>query len=123
MQGVHVGTHPPAETTCTQALRWERVGECRLPGEGLEIAPWGLNSRETLKGFDLEGGGLVRPACRVRVRNRASLVAQTVKWLPAMREIRVRSLGWEDPLEKEMATHSSTLTWKIPWTERLLRAW
>ena len=44
----------------------------------------------------------------------ASLVAQTVKHLPAMRETRVRSLGWEDPLEKEMATHSSILAWKIP---------
>ena len=52
----------------------------------------------------------------------ASLVAQTAKRLPAMWETRVRSLGWEDPLEKEMATHSSTLAWKIPWTERLLRA-
>ena len=40
-----------------------------------------------------------------------------VKLLPAMRETWVRSLGWEDPLEKEMATHSSTLAWKIPWTE------
>ena len=40
-----------------------------------------------------------------------------VKCLPAMREARVRSLGWEDPLEKEMATHSTTLAWKIPWTE------
>ena len=47
----------------------------------------------------------------------ASLVAQTVKRLPAMQETRVRSLGWEDPLEKEMATHSSNLAWKIPWTE------
>ena len=47
----------------------------------------------------------------------SSLVAQTVKWLPTMWEIRVRSLGWEDSLEKEMATHSSTLVWKIPWTE------
>ena len=46
-----------------------------------------------------------------------SLVAQTVKLLPAMRETRVRSLGWEDPLEKEMAPHSSALAWKIPWTE------
>ena len=43
----------------------------------------------------------------------ASLVAQTVKRLSAMQEIRVRSLGWEDPLEKEMAAHSSTLAWKI----------
>ena len=47
----------------------------------------------------------------------ASLVAQTVKHLPAMRETRVLSLGWGDPLEKEMAPHSSTLTWKIPWME------
>ena len=46
-----------------------------------------------------------------------SLVAQTVKRLPTMQETRVRSLGWEDALEKEMATHSSTLAWKIPWME------
>ena len=46
-----------------------------------------------------------------------SLVGETVKRLPAMRETRVRFLGWEDPLEKEMAIHSSTLAWKIPWTE------
>ena len=46
-----------------------------------------------------------------------SLVAQTVKCLPAMQETWVQSLGWEDPLEKEMATHSSTLAWKIPWME------
>ena len=47
----------------------------------------------------------------------SSLVAQTVKHLPAMLETWVQFLGWEDPLEKEMATHSSTLVWKIPWTE------
>ena len=47
---------------------------------------------------------------------RASLVAQRIKRLPAMPETRVRSLGWEDPLEKEMATHSSILAWRIPWT-------
>ena len=46
-----------------------------------------------------------------------SLVAQRVKHLPSMQETWVRSLGWEDPLEKEMATHSSTLAWKIPWME------
>ena len=48
----------------------------------------------------------------------ASLVAQMVKCLPAMRETRVQSLGWEDPLEKEVSTHYSTLAWKIPWTEK-----
>ena len=47
----------------------------------------------------------------------ASLVAQRVKCLPAMQETWVRSLGQEDPLEKEMATHSSILAWGIPWTE------
>ena len=46
-----------------------------------------------------------------------SLVAQTVKHLPTMRETWVQSLGREDLLEKEMATHSSILSWKIPWTE------
>ena len=45
------------------------------------------------------------------------MVAQTVKRLPTMRETQVRSLGREDPLEKEMETHSSTLAWKISWTE------
>ena len=44
-------------------------------------------------------------------------MAQTVKRLPAVWETWVQSLGWEDPLEKEMATHSSTLAWKIPWTD------
>ena len=51
----------------------------------------------------------------------ASLVAQRVKCLPAMQESWVRSLGQEDPLEKEMAAHSSTLAWKIPWTEKPAR--
>ena len=46
-----------------------------------------------------------------------SLVAQMVKRLPAMGETGVQSLGWENPLEKEMATHSIILAWKIPWTE------
>ena len=46
----------------------------------------------------------------------ATLVAQLVKNLPAMWETWVRSLGWEDPLEKGKATHSSILAWRIPWT-------
>ena len=44
-------------------------------------------------------------------------MAQWVKNPPAVQETQVRSLGWEDPLEEEMATHSSILAWKIPWTE------
>ena len=52
-----------------------------------------------------------------------SLVAQMVKCLPAIQETWVRSLGWEDPLEEEMATHSNTLAWKIPWTGEPGRLW
>ena len=48
---------------------------------------------------------------------KTSLVAQMVKHLSTMRETRVQALGWEDPLEKEMAIHYSTIAWKIPWTE------
>ena len=44
-------------------------------------------------------------------------MAQMIKNLPSMQETKVQFLGWEDPLEKGMATHSSTLAWKIPWTE------
>ena len=47
-----------------------------------------------------------------------SLVVQTVKRLTTMQETQVRALGWGDPLEKEMAMHSSTIAWKIPWTEK-----
>ena len=51
---------------------------------------------------------------------RTSLVAQTIKRLPTMWETWVQSLGWEDHLKKEMATHSSTLAWRIPWMEEPL---
>ena len=47
------------------------------------------------------------------------MVAQRLKHLPAMQETQVQSLGWEDPVEKEMATHSCILAWRIPWTEEL----
>jgi len=50
-------------------------------------------------------------------KKRTSLVTLTVKRLPTMRETWVQSLSWEDLLEKKMATHSSVLAWKIPWTE------
>ena len=53
----------------------------------------------------------------VQQHTQASIVAQKVKHLSAMQETWVRSLSWEDPLEKEMATHSRILAWKIPWTE------
>ena len=53
----------------------------------------------------------------VHLASQTSLVAQTVKRLSTMQETRVQSLGWEDPQQKEMAPHSSTIAWKIPWTE------
>ena len=56
-----------------------------------------------------------------KVQSQTSLVTQMVKRLPAMWETQVPSMGRGDPLEKEMATHSSTLAWKIPWMEELDR--
>ena len=60
------------------------------------------------------------PSTQTRNCSGASLVVQLVKNLPAMQKTLAQFLGWEDPLKKEMATHSSTLTWTIPWTERSL---
>ena len=57
------------------------------------------------------------PKKQAYYREMTSLVAQMVKSSPAMWETWVRSLGWEDPLEEEMATHSSILAWRIPWIE------
>ena len=59
----------------------------------------------------------MQSGARLAQARAASIVAQMVKRLSATQETKVRSLGWEDPLEKEMATHSSILAWRIPWTE------
>ena len=59
----------------------------------------------------------IRRKIAMAKKGNVNLVAQMVKGLPTMWETRVRSLGWEDPLEKEMATHSIILAWKILWTE------
>ena len=78
-------------------IEWDTVYPCQFPALDiiLMVGYW---------------GGL----CKIQ----ASLVAQLVKCVPAMWETWVQSLGREDPLEKEMATHSSILTWRIPWTEK-----
>ena len=76
--------------TNAEELMEKRESSYTVGGNKYKLSPWGIG---------------------------ASLVAQMVKHLPAMRETWVQSMGWEDPLEKEMATHSSTLAWKIPWTE------
>ena len=76
----------------------------------------------------MQNAGLDEAQARIKVARRNinnlryaddTLVAQTVKRLCTMQETQVRSLGWEDHLEKEMATHSSIPAWKIPWTEKL----
>ena len=65
----------------------------------------------------IEPKSLMSPALAGRFFTTSPTLAQRLKRLPAMRETRVRFLGREDPIEKEMAIHSSTLAWKIPWTE------
>ena len=60
---------------------------------------------------------MIQAHCIYCVPYWVSLLAQMVNTLPAMQETWVQSLGWEDPLEKEMATRSSILAWRIPWTE------
>ena len=79
-----------------------------------------VSSRKEVKGQKRGGVNLVIFISLPKVR--ASLVAQMVKNLPAMRETWVRSLGWEDPLEKGMATHSSTSAWRIPMDRGAWRA-
>ena len=79
-----------------------------------------LNSQRTSKlGFWIIIGLLSLELIKraFSIYDEASLVAQMVQHLPAMWETCVRSLSQKDPLEKEMATHSSTLAWRIPWTE------
>ena len=84
-----------------------------LPGPGM--ASWILDRRR----YWGRGRGLgAAPFLVVLVGFRASLVVQMVKNLPAMGETWVRSLGRGDALEKGMATHSSILAWRIPWTEK-----
>ena len=94
------------------------------------LCPWASPGKNTgvgchvlLEGiFPTQGLNLGLLHCRQILYNLsfttlASMVAQTVKNLPAMPETQIQSLGWEAPLEKEMATHSSILVQKIPWTE------
>ena len=63
------------------------------------------------------------PPSRGSSQPRASLIAQSVKNLPAVQETQVQFLSWEDSLEKEMAAHSSILAWRIPWTEEPGSPW
>ena len=89
-----------------------------LPDSGIELMP------SAMAGKFFTSESPEKPIYRSFILT--SLVAQMVKCLPTMRETWVQSLGWEDPLEKEMATHSSILAWEIPWMEepgRLQSTW
>ena len=93
--------------TSSSVLAW------RIPGTGEPggLPSMGSHSRTRLK--RLSSSSSSSPM----FESSASLVAQRLKRLPSMRETWVQFLGWEDALEKEMATHSSILAWRIPWTE------
>ena len=91
------------------------------------ITSWQIHGEtvETVTDFILGGSKITADGdCSHEIKRRlllVFLVAQRSKRLPGMRETWVLSLGWEDPLEKEMANHSSVLSWKIPWTEEPCR--
>ena len=87
------------------------------PNPHPRCAPRGIQIRAGLAGTLRRGGKAQRFHGQSSPEMPASLVAQTVKILLAVQETRVRSLDGKDPLEKEMATHSSILAWRIPWTE------
>ena len=86
----------------------EVAQSCPTPSDPMDFSPPGSSTHGICQARVMEWGAIAL----------TSLVAQTVKRLSIMRETQVQSLGQEDPLEKEMATHSSTIAWKIPWTEQ-----
>ena len=102
---------------CWNGLPFPSPGN--LPDPGIE--PSLLHWRQTLYCLNHQGGLETQTMSFLNTLSLgwswASFIAQSVKNLPAMQETQVRFLGWEDPLEKEMATHSSILAWRIPWTE------
>ena len=78
----------------------------------------GILQARILEWFAISFSNIYMCVCMyIYIYDRASLVAQTVKRLSTMWETQIQSLGWEDPLEKEMTIPSSTIAWKIPWTE------
>ena len=115
----------PCEKRCGQPLEVERSSQLTATKELVRNQNLSNNLDEHRRGFLPRTSSqevvvaitLVLVLCERLFLGRASLVAQRVKCLPATRETRVQSLGQEDLLEKEMATHSSSLAWKIPWVE------
>ena len=95
------------------------MGETDRGGKGFVLMGRAMLSKSLIQ-FSVDGWSCVPSLLFPWVQTMgktSTMVALMVKHMPAMRETQVRSLGWEDPLEEEMATHSSTLAWRIPWTE------
>ena len=88
-------------------MLWDVLSACWKNAEGT-LGHAGSGAQGSTSRWDLKVGKSTR---------RASLAAQMVKNLPAMQETQVRFQGWEDALEKGVVTHSSILSWRIPWTE------
>ena len=108
---------PPSSSV--HGILQARILERDLLDAGIELAPLNVSwiSRQVFTtSANWEAQRIF--ACNLPLQQ-ASLVAQRLKRLPAMLETPVRSLGWEDSLQKEMATYSSILAWEIPWTEEL----
>ena len=108
---------------CERESAWVQLCGCRILNALLSLKP-GEHSQEVWAGTSHtliirqnQRRGCSRTRKLERLFELISLVPQTVKNLPAMQETSVVSMGKEDPLEKEMATHSSILAWGIPWTE------
>ena len=106
---------PPSSSV--HGILQARILERDLLDAGIELAPLNVSwiSRQVFTtSANWEAQRIF--ACNLPLQQ-ASLVAQRLKRLPAMLETPVRSLGWEDSLQKEMATHSNILAWRIPWRE------
>ena len=103
------------ESACNAGDLGSIPGLERSPGEGNSYA---LQYSGLESSLDCIVHGVTKSHTRLsEFHFEASLIAQSVKNMPAVQETRVRFLRWEDPLEKEMATHSSILVWTVPWIE------
>ena len=86
-------------------------------GKGVAVCGWKGEQAQGFPHLFTFPGLVLSVFSNITTESWASLVAQIIKNLPASQEVRVQSLGWEDPLEKKMATHSNILAWRVPWTE------